>query len=133
MSKQIFVNLPVKDLKRSVQFFGQLGYEFDPRFTDESATCMIIGENIFAMLLVEKFFATFTPKPIADAKSATEVLVCVSADSREEVNRIAEAAFAAGARRYKEPQDHGSMYGWGFEDLDGHIWELMWMDPAAAG
>jgi uncharacterized protein len=131
MSTKIFVNLPVKDLNRSVEFFTTLGYKFNPQFTDENATCMIIGEDSFVMLLVEKFFKTFTPKPIADAKSGTEVLVALSANSREEVNFMVETALAAGARRYKEPDDKGFMYGWGFEDLDGHIWEYFWMDPSA--
>jgi predicted lactoylglutathione lyase len=130
MSKQIFVNLPVKDLARSVGFFGKLGFTFDPRFTDQNATCMIVGENIFAMLLVEPFFATFTPKPVADATRSTEVLVALSLDSRAAVDRIVEDALAAGAKRYCEPKDHGFMYQWGFEDLDGHIWEYFWMDPA---
>jgi predicted lactoylglutathione lyase len=130
MSTQIFVNLPVKDLNRSVAFFTRLGYTFNPQFTDENATCMIVGESIFVMLVVEKFFKTFTPKPIADAKTSTEVLVALSAPSRDGVNRIVETALAAGARRYKEPKDHGFMYEWGFEDLDGHIWEHFWMDPA---
>ena len=130
MSKQIFVNLPVKDLARTVGFFGKLGYTFDPRFTDQNATCMIVGENIFAMLLVEPFFATFTPKPVADATRSTEVLVALSLDSRAAVDRIVEDALAAGAKRYCEPKDHGFMYQWGFEDLDGHIWEYFWMDPA---
>ena len=133
MSTQIFVNLPVHDLGRSVEFFRKLGYAFDPRFTDENATCMILGENIYAMLLVEPFFQTFTPKSIADAKKTTEALVALSMDSRGEVDRIVEAAFAAGARRYRDPKDHGFMYEWGFEDLDGHIWEYLWMAPAAAG
>jgi predicted lactoylglutathione lyase len=128
---KIFVNLPVQDLARSVRFFGKLGYSFDPRFTDSNATCMVIGEDIFAMLLVEPFFGSFTPKPIADARNTTEVLVALSAESRDEVDRIVETALAAGARRYKEPEDRGFMYGWGFEDLDGHIWEYFWMDPAA--
>lgn len=129
MATKIFVNLPVKDLKRSVEFFTKLGYKFNPQFTDENATCMILGEDNFVMLLVEKFFKTFTPKPIADAKSSTEVLVALSAESRDDVNRIVEKALAAGARRYKEPEDRGFMYGWGFEDLDGHIWEHFWMNP----
>ncbi len=127
---KIFVNLPVKDLKRSVEFFTKLGYKFNAQFTDENATCMIVGEDIFVMLLVEKFFKTFTPKPVADAKSSTEALVALSAKSRDEVNRIVETALAAGAKRYAEPRDHGFMYQWGFEDLDGHIWEYLWMDPA---
>ena len=129
MASQMFVNLPVKDLARSVEFFTKLGYTFNPQFTNENATCMIIGKNIFAMLLVEEFFKTFTPKPIADAKRTTEVLVALSMASRDEVNRIVEAALAAGAGRYKEPEDRGFMYGWGFEDPDGHIWEHFWMDP----
>lgn len=131
MSTRIFVNLPVENLARSVEFFGKLGYAFDPRFTDESATCMIIGENIFAMLIVEARFRDFTPKPIADAKRSTEALVALSAESRADVDRIVETALAAGARRYRDPKDHGFMYEWGFEDLDGHIWEHFWMDPAA--
>jgi hypothetical protein len=132
VSTQIFVNLPVHDLGRSVEFFRKLGYAFDPRFTDENATCLILGENIYAMLLVEPFFQTFTPKSSADAKKTTEALVALSMDSRAEVDRIVEAALGAGARRYRDPKDHGFMYEWGFEDLDGHIWEYLWMDPAAA-
>ncbi len=131
MSTKVFVNLPVNDLNRSVEFFTKLGYTFNAQFTDENATCMIIGEDNYVMLLVEKYFGTFTPKPIADARSSTESIVGLSAESRDDVNRVVETAFAAGARRYKEPEDHGFMYGWGFEDLDGHIWEYFWMDPAA--
>ena len=130
MSTKIFVNLPVKDLNRSIEFFTKLGYKFNAQFTDENATCMIVGEDIFVMLLVEQFFKTFTPKSIADAKSSTEVLVALSADSCDEVNRIVETAFAAGAKRYKEADDRGFVFGWGFEDLDGHIWEYIWMNPA---
>ena len=130
---KIFVNLPVRDLPRSVEFFTKLGYRFDPRFTDDSATCMIIGEDIFAMLMVEKRFQDFTPKPLADAKRSTGAIVALSAPSRAAVDRIVEAALAAGAHRYREPKDHGFMYEWGFEDPDGHLWEYLWMDPAAAG
>ncbi len=130
MATKMFVNLPVKDLNRSVGFFEKLGYSFNPQFTDENATCMIIGEDIYAMLLVESFFKTFTPKPIADAKTTTEVLVALSMDSRDEVTHIVETALAAGAGRYKDPDDQGFMYTWGFEDPDGHIWEYFWMDPA---
>jgi predicted lactoylglutathione lyase len=126
----IFVNLPVSDLNRSVEFFTKLGYTFNPKFTDENATCMIVGDNIYVMLLVEDYFKTFTPKPVADAKRTTESLVALSAGSRDAVNQIVEAALSAGARRYKEPTDYGFMYQWGFEDPDGHIWEYMWMDPA---
>jgi predicted lactoylglutathione lyase len=127
---KIFVNLPVKDLNKSVEFFTKLGYTFNPQFTDENATCMIIGDDIYAMLLVEKFFKTFTPKPLADAKSSTESITALSAASREAVDKIVNRALAAGARRYVEPKDHGFMYQWGFEDLDGHIWEHFWMDPS---
>jgi predicted lactoylglutathione lyase len=132
VSSQIFVNLPVQDLPRSVEFFGKLGYRFDPRFTDPNATCMIIGDGIFAMLLVEPYLRTFTPKPIADARRNTEAIVALSHESRDEVDRIVNDALAGGARRYSEPKDHGFMYQWGFEDLDGHLWEHFWMDPAAA-
>jgi predicted lactoylglutathione lyase len=130
MSTKIFVNLPVKDLPRAVTFFTKLGYTFNAQFTDENATCMIISDDIYAMLLVENTFKTFTPKAIVDAKQSTEVIVALSAESRDAVNKIVEAALAAGARRYVEPKDHGFMYQWGFEDLDGHIWEHLWMDPA---
>jgi predicted lactoylglutathione lyase len=126
----IFVNLPVKDLDRSVEFFTKLGYTFNAQFTDKNATCMVVGDRIYVMLLVEKYFKTFTPKPLAEAKNSTETIVALSAESREAVNRIVETALAAGARRYAEPKDHGFMYQWGFEDLDGHIWEYFWMDPA---
>ena len=129
-SSKIFVNLPVKHLDRSVEFFKKLGYTFNPQFTDENATCMLVGENIYAMLLVESYFNTFTPKSLADAKTTTESLVALSLESREAVNKVVETALAAGARRYAEPKDHGFMYQWGFEDLDGHIWEYFWMDPS---
>jgi len=131
VSTQIFVNLPVRSLERSVAFFTRLGYRFEPRFTDENATCMIVDENIHVMLLVEKFFQTFTPKAVADARDVSEVLVALTMPSREAVDRIVERALAAGARRHKDPQDHGFMYQSGFEDLDGHIWEYFWMDPEA--
>jgi len=128
MAKQIFVNLPVKDLNRSVAFFTKLGFKFDPKFTDENATCMIVGENIYVMLLLEKFFKTFTTKELCDAKKNTEVLVCLSCDSRSEVDDLVVKAVAAGGSTPRKPQDHGFMYGHGFEDLDGHIWELIYME-----
>jgi hypothetical protein len=133
MAKQIFVNLPVKDLHRSVAFFSWLGFTFDPKFTDENATCMIIGENIFVMLLVESFFKTFTTKDLCDATKKTEVLVCLSCDSRAEVDDLVARALSAGGTAPRKPQDHGFMYGHGFEDLDGHIWELIYMEKAAQG
>lgn len=131
MPQMIFVNLPVRDLDRSVTFFKALGFSFNPQFTDETATCMIISDTIFAMLLTHEKFASFSPKPIADTSKAVEVLTCLSRESRADVDTMVAAALAAGGTTYKEPQDYGFMYGHGFQDLDGHVWELMWMDPAA--
>jgi predicted lactoylglutathione lyase len=133
MATQIFVNLPVKDLKRSVSFFTALGYRFNPQFTDENATCMIVGENIFVMLLVESFFKTFTKKAICDATKSTEVLVCLSCDSRAEVDGLVKNAVAAGGATPAAAQDHGFMYQHGYQDLDGHLWELVYMEPAEQG
>jgi predicted lactoylglutathione lyase len=130
MSSQIFVNLPVKSLDRSVEYFAKLGYRFDPRFTDANATCMVIGEGTFAMLLVEPYFQTFTPRPVADATRGTEVLVALSLGSRDEVDRLVETALGAGGSEVRDCQDHGFMYGRSVADLDGHIWEYFWMDPA---
>ncbi|WP_305857694.1 VOC family protein [Balneatrix alpica] len=125
MSKQIFVNLPVKDLPKSIEFFGALGFSFNPQFTDDTATCMIVADNIYVMLLTEAKFQSFTPKPLVDAKQHSEVLVCLSCDSDAEVDQLVRKAVAAGGRTYKEADDYGFMYGHGFEDLDGHIWELV--------
>lgn len=130
MARQIFVNLPVKDLTRSITFFTQLGFTFNPQFTDDNATCMIVADNIFVMLLVEGFFQNFTPKPICDAKQNTEVLICLSCASRAEVDDLVAKALAAGGTTPNPPKDYGTMYGHGFEDLDGHIWELMFMEAA---
>ena len=130
MATQIFVNLPVKDLKRSVAFFTKLGYTFDPQFTDDNATCMIVGDNIFVMLLVEGFFKTFTPKAICDATRTTEVLLALSAESRANVDDLVARAVAAGGTTPTEPKDHGFMYQHGYQDLDGHLWELFYMDPS---
>ncbi len=131
MAKQIFVNLPVKDLNKSVAFFTRLGFSFNPQFTDEKATCMIIGENIFAMLLVEPFFKTFTKKGISDAHKSTEVLIALDASSRDEVKSMVAKAIAAGGTQYMDPQDHGWMYQHSFADLDGHQWEILYMDESA--
>ncbi len=130
-AKQIFVNLPVQDLKKSVDFFTKVGFEFDANFTDESATCMIIGDNIYAMLLVEERFQSFISKKISNAADTTEVIVALSVDSREQVDVIVQAALDAGAKPYNEPQDHGFMYGWSFQDLDDHLWEVSYMDLSA--
>ncbi len=131
MATQIFVNLPVKDLNKSVEFFTKLGYEFNPQFTDENATCMIVDKNIFVMLLVEKYFKTFMPKEICDTTKSAEVLVALSFASRAEVDAIVAKAIAAGGTTYKEPQDLGFMYQHGFQDLDGHIWEIFFMEESA--
>lgn len=130
MPKQIFVNLPVKDLDRSVAFFTALGFSFNPRFTDENATCMVIGEDIYSMLLVESYFKTFTTREIADTSKTVEVSVALSNESRDAVNTMVNKAVAAGGKASGEPKDHGFMYEWGFEDLDGHSWSHFWMDPA---
>jgi uncharacterized protein len=132
MGRKIFVNLPIKDMERSQAFFRALGFSFNPQFTNEQGACMVIAEDIYAMLLVEPFFQGFTKKPIFDAKKGTEVIVCLSCESRSEVDDLVRKALAAGGTAPNAPQDHGFMYGHGFEDLDGHVWELTWMDPAAA-
>lgn len=131
MAKQIFINLPVADLPGTIAFFTALGFSFNPQWTDETATCMIVGDNIFVMLLKQDRFQTFTPKPVADAHQSTEVLLCLALDSRDEVDSMVRKAVAAGGNTYNEPQDHGFMYGHGFQDLDGHIWELVYMVPQA--
>jgi uncharacterized protein len=131
MATKIFVNLPVKDLNKSVEFFTKLGYTFNAQFTDETATCMIVGEDIYVMLLTEAKFKMFTPKEICDATKSTEVLVALSCENREQVDEMVRTAVAGGGSTYNEPQDHGFMYAHGFQDLDGHIWELMYMDPSA--
>lgn len=128
MASKIFVNLPVKDLQRSIEFFTKLGFSFNPQFTDETATCMVISENIFAMLLIESRFSGFTKKQVADATKTTEVLIALDAESREEVDRIVDAAVVAGGTLYREPADHGWMYERSFADLDGHQWEFAYMD-----
>ena len=129
MPIQMFVNLPVKNLDRSVAFFTQLGYTFNPQFTDENATCMIVGADCFVMLLVEPFFQGFTPKPIADARAGTEAIIAVSLDDRAAVDAHADKALAAGASASSEPKDYGFMYQRGYQDLDGHLWEVFYMDP----
>lgn len=135
MTRQIFVNLPVKDVKRAMSFFEGLGFTFNRQFTNEDAACMIIGENISAMLISHPHYARFMPRnrAIADATKTSQVLVAVTLESREAVDEMVRKAVAAGGRLYKEPQDHGFMYAHGFEDLDGHVWEPFWMDPKGGG
>ena len=131
MSTKIFVNLPVKNLDKSMEFFTELGFSFNPRFTDETAACMVIAEDIYAMLLTEAKFKEFTPREICDATKSTEVLVCLSCESRKHVDDLVSTAVAGGGATYSEPKDYGFMYQHGFEDLDGHIWELIYMEPDA--
>ena len=134
MTTQIFVNLPVADLDRSKEFFDRLGYRFDPQFTNEYAACMVVTEGIYVMLLTRGFFQSFTPqKQICDAKQSTEVLVCLTCDSREQVDELVAKAVEAGGSIPRPAQDHGFMYGHAYEDLDGHIWELIAMSATADG
>ncbi|AYN39163.1 glyoxalase [Streptomyces dangxiongensis] len=128
--QMIFVNLPVTDLDASKRFFTELGYTINPQFSDEKAAAVVISDTIVAMLLTRPFYATFTKKEIADATTTSEVMLCLSAESREQVDELVDRAISAGGTASGESQDHGSMYGRAFEDLDGHIWEVMWMDPA---
>lgn len=128
MQTQIFVNLPVKDLNKSKAFFEKLDFTFNPQFTDDTAACMVIADNIFAMLLTHAKFKEFTPKEIADTSKTTEVLNCISMESKEKVNGMVDKALEAGGSEVRDPQDYGFMYGRSFNDLDGHIWEVMWMD-----
>ena len=130
-SRMLFVNLPVKDLDRSVEFFTGLGFSFDPRFTDETATQMIVSDDAFVMLLVEDKFKDFTKKELVDATTQTEVIMALSAESREGVDDLADKALAAGGSPANEPLEMGFMYGRSFQDVDGHLWEVVWMDPAA--
>jgi predicted lactoylglutathione lyase len=132
MSKLIFVNLPVADLNAARAFYEAIGATNNPTFTDETAACMVFSDVIHVMLLTHDKFAQFTPKRIADARATSEVLICISADSRAEVDDITDKALAAGGTEPREKQDYGFMYGRSFEDLDGHIWEPMWMDLEAA-
>ncbi|GAB2586777.1 VOC family protein [Streptomyces capparidis] len=131
MSTKIFVNLPVSDLERSKEFFTALGYSFDAQFSDENAACLVISEHIHAMLLTQPFFASFTSKEVVDATKATETIIALSADSREQVDELADKALAAGGRPSGDPMDQGPMYGRSFQDPDGHIWEIVFMDMSA--
>jgi predicted lactoylglutathione lyase len=131
MTRQIYVNLPVKDLNKTVEFFTKLGFTFNPQFTDENATCMIIDSNIFVMLLVEKYFGTFTKKAISDTTKDTEVIIALSTESREKVDEMLSNVLKAGGSEPREPQDHGWMYGRSFQDINGHLWEVIYMDEKA--
>jgi uncharacterized protein len=131
MSRKVFINLPVKDLPRAKEFFTALGFGFNAQFTNDQGACMVVTESIYVMLLREDFFRTFTHKQITDTSASTEVLVCLSCDSRAEVDQLVAKAVAAGGSAPRPVQDHGFMYAHGFEDPDGHTWELVWMDMAA--
>jgi uncharacterized protein len=131
MATKIFVNLPVKDLPKSKDFFGKLGFKFNSQFTDDTAACMILGENAYSMLLTHAKFKEFAPKAIADATKSTEVLVALSCENRGQVDELVAKAVAAGGSTYSKPKDYGFMYGHGFQDLDGHVWEVFYMDPSA--
>ncbi|RYY56648.1 MAG: glyoxalase/bleomycin resistance/extradiol dioxygenase family protein [Chitinophagaceae bacterium] len=131
MAKQMFINLPVKDLAKSRVFFEALGYQFNPHFSDDTAACLVLGDTIYAMLLTEPKFSSFTKKPISDAGKATEVIIALDCQSRAEVDDIISKAVAAGGSIYRDADDHGFMYGHSFADLDGHQWEFFYMDPEA--
>jgi uncharacterized protein len=132
MARKLFVNLAVRDLKRSMDFFARLGFAFDPRFTDDKAACMILSDEAYVMLLGEPFFKTFTKRDLCDTSRQTEALLALSCESRAEVDQMVKNAVAAGGRHAMDPQDHGFMYGWSFYDPDGHHWEVLWMDPQVA-
>ena len=133
MATKIYVNLPVKDLQRSVRFFKAMGFGLNPEFSDESAACMVIADNIFAMLLTEARFREFARKPVADASRTAEMLTSLSVESRARVNQLVNKALAQGGREVREPEDHGFMFGRSFSDLDGHIWEIIYVDQGAIG
>jgi uncharacterized protein len=131
-NRKLFVNLPVKDLPKSRAFFNALGFEFNAQFSNDLAASMVLGPDNYVMLLTEPHFQTFAKKrAICDTSKATEAILCISAESRAEVDQLVNKALEAGASKAEDPQDHGFMYGWSFHDLDGHAWEVMWMDPAA--
>jgi uncharacterized protein len=130
-SRKIFVNLAVRELTRTMEFFRKLGFEFDPHFTDDKAACMIISSEAYVMLLAELFFKTFTKREICNTATHTEALLALSCGSRAEVDELVHKAIAAGGKQALDPADHGFMYGWSFYDLDGHHWEVLWMAPKA--
>ena len=128
---KLFVNIPVQDLQRSITFFEALGFRFNPQFTDATATCMLVGEDAYFMLLTREKFAGFSKRPTGDPRAETGAMFALSVDGRAAVDEMVRQAIAAGGAHAAEPQDHGFMYGSSFYDLDGHHWEVFWMDPAA--
>lgn len=131
MSRMLFVNLPVKNLDASVAFFTELGFTFNQQFTDENATCMVVSDQACVMLLTEQFYQTFTDKQIVDATTHSEAILCVSAESRVAVDDLIDTALAAGGKQFRDAKADGPMYGGSFQDIDGHLWEVMYMDPSA--
>lgn len=129
MAKNIFINLPVKDLSASMEFFRKLGFSFNKQFTNETAASLVIGEHLYAMLLTEEKFISFTKKPIANPRVANEAIIAIDAENREAVDAMAQLAIDAGATQTRDPEDYDFMYSRSFEDLDGHHWEVFWMDP----
>jgi uncharacterized protein len=128
---QTFVNVAVKDLNKTMEFFRQVGFEFNTQFTGENSACMILNENTFVMLLEEGMFQTFTKKELADPTKTTELILALSAGSKAEVDELVNKALAAGGKASNDPIDHGFMYGWSFQDIDGHLWEVFYMDESA--
>lgn len=129
-AEKIFVNLPVKDLNASIEFFTKVGFDFNEQMTNENATCVVISESIYVMLLVEDYFKTFTKREIPDTAKSTEAIVALSVKSKEEVDEIVNKALDAGGKPFNEAIDHGFMYGWSFQDIDGHLWEIFYMDES---
>ena len=129
MSREIFVNLPVRDLSKTMEFFSALGFTFNPQFTDDKAACMVISDKAYVMLLTEPFFRGFTTNEVTDTAKSTEAILALSCTSREEVDQMVRKAIDAGGRHAMDPTDHGFMYNWSFYDVDGHHWEVLWMDP----
>ena len=127
--RMLFVNLAVRDLSKSIGFFSQLGFTFNRQFTDDKAACMVLSDKSYVMLLAEPFFRTFTTREVADTKRTTEALLCLSCESKAEVDQLVRKAIDAGGSHAMDALDHGFMYGWSFYDIDGHHWEVMWMDP----
>ena len=132
MSRKVFINLPVRDLEKSKAFFSTLGFEFNPQFTDDKGACMVLSEEGYVMLLTTPFFEGFTKRAVCDTSTHTEALIALSCESRAEVDELVQKAIDAGGAPAMPSMDHGFMYGHSFYDLDGHHWEVLWMDPAAA-
>lgn len=126
-TKNVFINLPVKDLQKTKQFFSEIGFAYDEQMTDDNGACMIIGENMYVMLLAEPFFKTFVKKELTDTAQNTEVIIAISADSRDEVDEVVNKAIQAGGAPSNDKMDNDYMYGWSFQDIDGHLWEVMYM------